>query len=84
MHINKLLLSTPFLNYNHYINSSINIIPINFKLNNNIIPIEIIFFDQNTLISKTNTRFNITSLTHIANVGEIPPLEVVQLLPSNL
>lgn len=83
-HINKLLLSKPFKNYNHYINNSINIIPINFKLNNNIIPIEIIFFNQDTLISQTNTLFNITTLTHIVNVGEIPPLEVVSIITSDL
>jgi hypothetical protein len=82
--IYQLSLSSPFLNYNQYINNSINIIPVNFKLNNSIIPIEIIFYDINTIISQTSTQINITSLTHYANLGETPPLEVLSMTTDNL
>jgi hypothetical protein len=83
-HIYRLLLNTPFLNFNQYINNSINIIPINFKLNNDFIPIEIIFYDQNTLISQTDRQINIINLTHYANIGETPPLEVISIKPKQL
>jgi hypothetical protein len=82
--IYKLSLSSPFLNYNQYINNSINTIPVNFKLNNSIIPIEIIFYDEKTIISQTSSQLNINNLTHYANLGETPPLEVLSMITDNL
>jgi len=78
--IYKLNLTSPFLNYNQYINSSTNIIPINFQLNNNYIPIEIIFYDENILITQIDKQLKITNLTHYANIGETPPIEVISII----
>jgi len=75
-YIYQLNLLKPFIDYNNYINNSSNIIPINFKLNNQYIPEELIFNNETELIVQTNSLITINNLSHYINIGETPPLEV--------
>jgi hypothetical protein len=78
-YIYHLNLNTPFLNYNQYINSITNIIPINFLLNDIFTPIEVIFKTIDILVVQTHQTININAITHYANIGETPPIQLVSL-----
>jgi hypothetical protein len=79
-YIYKLTLDKYFVNYNDYINSSNNIIPINFKLNNTYIPNQVIFYSENEIIVKVQDEIVINYLSHYANIGENPPVQVNSII----
>lgn len=79
-YIYKLLLDKNFVNYNDYINSANNIIPINFKLNNIYIPDQVIFYSNNEIIVKVKDKLIINYLSHYANIGENPPIQVNSII----
>jgi hypothetical protein len=83
-YIYQLTLNNDFINYNQYIDNPDNIIPINFYLNNEYIPDEIIFYSHNILLAKTNITIDISNISHYANLGENPPLEMVYLFKEEL
>lgn len=82
-YVYSLELDNKFLNYHQYIQYPHNIIPINFKLNDNYIPEEIIFNSENIIIVKTNDLININKLSHYANIGETPALELKYLIKND-
>lgn len=79
-YIYKLLLDKYFINYNDYINSANNIIPINFKLNNTYIPNQVIIYSNNEIIVKVKDKLTINYLSHYANIGENPPVQVTSII----
>lgn len=83
-YVYKLTLDKDFINYNDYINSSNNIIPINFKLNNTYIPDQVIFYSENEIIVKVKDKLVITYLSHYANIGENPPVQVNSIIKEEI
>jgi len=79
-YIYQLELDKEFINYNDYINNLYNILPINFKLNDNIIPNNINFNTANILIINISNKLQINTVTHYAHVGELPPTKIISLL----
>jgi len=61
-----------------------NIIPINFKLNNNYVPIELIFINESSVVINVDQLININTLTQYVNIGETPPLEVNSIITQEL
>lgn len=82
-YIYKLLLSTQFLNYNDYINSSQNIIPVNFLLNNQYIPNDVIFYTDTDLVVNSPNQININNISHYANIGETVPVQIQYIIKQN-
>jgi hypothetical protein len=80
----QLQLDKEFINYNDYINNLYNILPINFKLNDYIIPNNVIFNTENILIINIFEKLKINTITHYAHVGELPPTKIISLLSNNL
>ena len=83
-YIYKLVLDKNFVNYNDYINSSNNIIPINFKLNNTYIPEEVIFYSENEIIVNVKDKLSIKYLSHYANIGETPPSQLNSIIKESI
>ena len=79
-YIYSLQLDKSFSNYKDYIDSEKNIIPINFKLNNTIIPNEIIFYSDYIIVANVNEQVNINTLAHYANIGETPAIQINSLI----
>jgi hypothetical protein len=82
--IYKIYLDKPFKNFNDYIRNSLNIIPTNFKLNDLYIPNDIILDTDIDFIVNISFELDIIKLTHYANLGEIPPLQIKSLIKQNV
>lgn len=83
-YIYKLYLDKPFENYKEYIRNGLNIIATNFTLNNIYIPDDITLYTDMIFIVKLSYSLSIIKLTHSANLGETPPLQINSLIKSNI
>ena len=80
----ELILSKPFTYYNEYINDPNDLLPTNFKLNNDVFPLEINVNNNTNFYVVTNTIIDISNITHYINIGESIPNQIVSITKNNI
>ncbi len=80
----ELILTKPFTYYNNFINNPTDLLPTNFKLNNEITPIEINIINNTNFYVIVNNIIDISNIVHYINIGETIPLQIDSITKSNI